>query len=121
MPLDKYHFILKNLISRIEVFKSGLVDGPVQVSSFNRVIGSSWSISILKKIQNNVVLEKKTKINGLQPDFWPVFTGSTGSVESWLFLFFLQPDQIPAPNRAGFQNYIKNDLFLFTLFFFYVN
>jgi hypothetical protein len=48
----------------------------------DRVAGSARSISILKKIQNGVILvkknkTKKTKVNGLQPGF----AGSTRRVD----------------------------------------
>jgi len=68
-----------------KVFKPGQLAGPVQNPgskfwSGHRVLtGSVGSISILKKIQNGVVLvTKKTKVNGLQPGFWPGFVGSPG-------------------------------------------
>jgi hypothetical protein len=103
MPLDKYHFILKNLISRIEVFKSGLVDGPVQVSSFNRVIGSSWSISILKKLQNNVVLEKKQKSTGCNRIFDLFLPGQPGRSSHDFSYFFFNPTRFQPRTGLGFK------------------
>jgi len=53
-----------------------------------------------KKFQKDVVLvkKKKTKVNGLQPGFWPGQPGHTGS---WLMLFFHQPGPVPAPGQPG--------------------
>jgi hypothetical protein len=54
--------------------------------------------SYLKKIQNGVVLVKKTKVNGLRPD------QPGGSAGSWLILFFHQLSS-ESTRRARFQNY----------------
>jgi len=41
---------------------------------------------------------KKTKVNGLQPGFWP---GLAESAEFFLSLFFLQPGLVPALDRPA--------------------
>jgi len=84
-----------------------------RVPGFDRVTRSAGSISILKKIQNDVVLVKKTKVNELQPGFWPGFAGSTGS---WLFLFFsTRPGSSPGSTRRagpGFKTMVLHYPFL---------
>jgi len=70
--------------------------------SFDRVIGSPGS-SIFKKIQNDVVLEKrKTKANGLQPSFWPGFAGSAHRVTPGHdFFYFSSTQPGSSPGSAG--------------------
>jgi len=62
--------------------------------SFDWVTGLSGSILVFLKNQNEVILIKKTKVNGLQPSFWPGLAGSCrspGHLGFWFFLFFLNP------------------------------
>jgi hypothetical protein len=73
--------------------------------------GLAGSISILKKIQNGIilVLKKKTKVNGLQSGFdgspgpsgQPA--GSVGSHRVMIFPIFLstQPGSNPGPGRVS--------------------
>jgi hypothetical protein len=68
-----------------------------------------------KKIQNGVVLVKKTKVDGLQPSFWPGFDGSAGSHRVMTFPIILSTrpgsspgsarSQVDVPGRVRFQNY----------------
>jgi hypothetical protein len=61
--------------------------------------------------QNDVVLvikkrKTKTKVNGFATGSCRVNPpGQLGHTGFFLPLFFLQPGPIPAPGRAGFQNY----------------
>jgi hypothetical protein len=66
---------------------------PIQarVSGFDRVTGSARSIPIFKKIQNGVVLVKKTNVNGLQPGFLPDQPGRRIISDHSLFYFFINP------------------------------
>ena len=82
------------------VFKLGPVAGPVQDPGSGFWPGHRVGPvnPYLKKIQNNIVLVKKTKVNGLQPGF-AGSPGRSGHTGSWLFLFFHQPGPIPAPGR----------------------
>jgi hypothetical protein len=65
------------------VFKPGPMADPVQGPGFGFWPGRQVGRVNLyfKKIQNGVFLvkkkQKKTKVNGLQPGFWPGFAGST--------------------------------------------
>jgi hypothetical protein len=92
----KIYFLNCNII----VFKPSLVAGSVQGPGSGFWPGRPDQFLILKKIQNGVVLVKKqkTKVNGLQPCFWPWSTESPGHD---FFYFFYQPDPVPAPSRSG--------------------
>jgi len=68
------------------------------------------SIPIFKKIQNGIILAKKTKVNGLQPGF-ARSTRRVGRVTPGhdFFYFFInstqfQPQIDRIPGQAGFQN-----------------
>jgi hypothetical protein len=75
--------------------------------------GSAGSISILKKIQNDVVFVKKKqkqkqKSMGCNRVFDRVFPGhrvnppgQPGHTGSWLMQFFHQPGLVSAPDRPG--------------------
>jgi hypothetical protein len=81
----------------------------VRILGFNPITRSPRSILIFLKNQNDIILvkQKKTKVNGLQPGFWPGHSGF------WLSLFFLKLGLVPASGwpgpgstcQAGFQNY----------------
>jgi len=97
---------------QIKVFKPGLVAGLVQGPGFRFwpghwvLTGSAGSISILKKIQNGVVLVKKNKSQRVATGFLTGFfrvspPGQPGHTGSWLMLFFHQPGPVPAPGRPG--------------------
>jgi hypothetical protein len=99
------------------VFKLGPVQGPGSGFWPGHRVGRI--IPYLKKIQNGVVLvkkkQKKTKINGLQPSFWPGVSGSAGSHRIMTFHIFSSTrpgfshgsagSQVDPSGRAGFQNY----------------
>jgi len=73
------------------VFRSRPVQGP----------GSGfWSSHRVGRVnflnQNDVILVKKTKVNGLQSGFWSSLAGSPDHTGFFLILFFLQPDPVPA-------------------------
>jgi hypothetical protein len=70
----------------------------VQISGFDRVIRLTRSISILKNIQNDVILVLKKKVNGLQPGFAGSPGQPAGSHRVMAFLFFHQPGPIPILN-----------------------
>jgi hypothetical protein len=102
---EEYHWILEvacplNKVTCKPIFFLNLARWLVRSRlRFWILTRSTGSISILIKIQNDIVLEKK--INELQPDFWSGFAGSTGSpvnppgqsghTGSWLFYFFINP------------------------------
>jgi hypothetical protein len=88
------------------VFKPSPVQG--LVPGFDRVVRVGRVNPYFKKIiQNGVPLVKKkqTKINGLQPSFWPGRRvnppGRSGHAGSWLILFFYQASPVPALGRPG--------------------
>jgi len=102
---------------------------------FQVLTGSAGSISILKKIQNDVVLVK-TKVNGLQPGF----SGSTGSpgqpagsigshrVMTFSILSSTRPGSNPGSagsridpsSRAGIQNYNSNHIYIYIYIYIYI-
>ena len=66
--------------------------------------GLSKSIIIFKKNKKKYYFSKKTKINGLQPGFWPGLAGSTGLIglhQVFSSSIFLQPGPVPAPEQPG--------------------
>ena len=64
------------------VFKSG----PVQDRGSGFWPDHPGQFLFFKKYQNGVVLVKETKINELQPGFWPGFAESIESY--WIMIFF---------------------------------
>jgi hypothetical protein len=108
-------FWLFNKVLRPARFKAR-VPGFGRVTRFDRV----GRVNSLKKIQNNVVLvkkTKKTKVNGFVTGSWPVsrVTGSTRQITpGFFFLFFWSTwlgsspgsagSRIDPPSQAGFQN-----------------
>jgi hypothetical protein len=78
------------VIIKIIVFKSDLI----QDSSFEfRVLtGSPGSIFFFKS--KRCRFSKKTKVNGLQPGFWPGLVGSIRSHRVFFPLFFLQSGRV---------------------------
>jgi len=92
MALFLFYFVLVFII----VFRPGLVAVPVQDPGSGFWPGRPGQFSFFFLNQNDVVLvNKKTKVNGLQPGFWPGHTGF------FLSLFFLQPGPVPAPDRPA--------------------
>ena len=87
----------------------------------SRVLTGS-SRSILFFNQNDVILVKKqkTKVNGLQPDFWPGFVESAGSHQIFSSLFFFNPTRFQprVARRVGprFQNYGSSIQCIFFVF-----
>jgi hypothetical protein len=63
---------------------------------FGQVTGSPESIYFLKSKRRR--FSKKTKINRLQPSFWP---GQPGHTRFFIPLFFLQPNPVPALDRPN--------------------
>ena len=64
---------------------------------------------------------KKTKINGLQPSFWPGLARSTGSpgqqghTEFFLSLFFLQPGPVPVSSQLNSRSIYQTRPYLKTM------
>jgi hypothetical protein len=87
----------------------------VRVPGFDRVTRSAGSIPILKKNSKwRRFSKKKTKINGLQPSFWPGQLGHD-------FSYFFQPDPVPALGRPARPGRVSKLWFYITLFFYIIN
>jgi hypothetical protein len=88
------------VIIKTIVFKSDPIQDPS--SEFRVLTGSPESIFFFKT--KRCRFSKKTKVNGLQPGFWP---GLAGSIRShWVFfpLFFLQSSRVPVQNQLNFKS-----------------
>jgi hypothetical protein len=93
------------------VLRPGPVADPVQdPTGFDRVTGSAGLVLFLKKLKRRRFSKnKKQKSTGLQPG---CRANPPGHTEFFLPPFFLQPGPVPAPGRAGFQNYKYGTSFL---------
>ena len=78
------------------VFRPDLVADPAKGLGFG--FWPSFRVNFVFFKSKRRGFSKKTKVNGLQPGFWP---GLAESVGFFLPLFFLQPGLVPAPNRPA--------------------
>ena len=96
------------------------VRSKTQVPDFDRVTGSPESILFFLKSKRRR-FSKKTKINGLQPSFWPGLARSTGSpgqqghTEFFLSLFFLQPGPVPVSSQLNSRSIYQTRPYLKTM------